>query len=249
MSEPPPPTAATPLEYHGTGGDRGRYVDNDRLAWWASGLLWLYAGLSLVQQVLSVAQTAASQQLTAVGGGGGGSIVMPLVMLVGLACISLVLFAAFVAAVVVYMIWQYRAATNGAALGSPTRIGPGWGVGWWFIPVANILMPLLVLRDLWRNAVPGESPTMTLPTSAAVCFLVSLVVAIAGGTVQQVRLWQAGGYAPGAAVDVFEVMFTWDYFVVITVAALLWSAGLVLLGLFVRRVTARQAAAFAEAAG
>jgi hypothetical protein len=30
------------------------------------------------------------------------------------------------------------------------RFSPGWAVGWWFIPFANLVMPYLTVRELWK---------------------------------------------------------------------------------------------------
>ena len=30
---------------------------------------------------------------------------------------------------------------------------PGWAVAWFFIPLANLVMPLMMMRELWRASV------------------------------------------------------------------------------------------------
>ncbi len=45
------------------------------------------------------------------------------------------------------LLWQYRAARTGRSLGYPSRLGPGLGVGGWFIPVVNLWFPYQALRD------------------------------------------------------------------------------------------------------
>jgi hypothetical protein len=60
-----------------------------------------------------------------------------------------------VAIVVLFIIWQFRAAKNNEALGrSGARFTPGWSIGAWFIPLANLVIPVLILQDLWRGATP-----------------------------------------------------------------------------------------------
>jgi heme/copper-type cytochrome/quinol oxidase subunit 2 len=60
-----------------------------------------------------------------------------------------------VAAGIVWLIWQYRAHANLRALGaSELKYSPGWAVGWWFIPFANIVVPFLTMRELWRASDP-----------------------------------------------------------------------------------------------
>jgi hypothetical protein len=62
------------------------------------------------------------------------------------------------AIVVLFIIWQFRAAKNNEALDRRNpRFGPGWSIGAWFIPLANLVIPLLIMQDLWRGADP-ETP-------------------------------------------------------------------------------------------
>jgi hypothetical protein len=60
--------------------------------------------------------------------------------------------------VVVFIIWMFRAAKNNEALERlGARFGPGWSIGSWFIPFANLVIPVLIVQDLWRGARP-ETP-------------------------------------------------------------------------------------------
>lgn len=52
-----------------------------------------------------------------------------------------------IAARIVFLIWQYRAASVARQLGYPARHSPGWGVAFWFIPVVNFWMPYQAIRD------------------------------------------------------------------------------------------------------
>jgi hypothetical protein len=57
--------------------------------------------------------------------------------------------------VVLFIVWQYRVAKNNEALDRPhPRFGPGWSIGAWFIPLANLVIPVLIVQDLWRGATP-----------------------------------------------------------------------------------------------
>ena len=58
----------------------------------------------------------------------------------------------WILSLVFYMIWQHRAYANGLAGHAPLRYSPGWSVGWWFIPVVNLVMIGRVLGDLWQNS-------------------------------------------------------------------------------------------------
>lgn len=68
--------------------------------------------------------------------------------------LGLLALMVFVAAVIFACIWQHRAASAGRALGIPSQFSPAWGVGCWFVPVVNLWMPYLALRD----CLPAEHP-------------------------------------------------------------------------------------------
>jgi hypothetical protein len=62
---------------------------------------------------------------------------------------------ASLAAGLAWLFWQHRAQANLRALGvAELRFSPGWAVGWWFVPFANVVMPFLTVRELWRASHP-----------------------------------------------------------------------------------------------
>jgi hypothetical protein len=63
----------------------------------------------------------------------------------------------FVASVVVGCMWQFRGQRNLTLAGRPSlRFTPGWAVGWWFIPIANLWKPFQAVRELWSRSDPDE---------------------------------------------------------------------------------------------
>lgn len=77
---------------------------------------------------------------------------------------GLIYLVVYVACLIASGIWIYRAAANAKAL-APDEMThrPGWAVGWYFIPFANLWMPFQIQKIVWRiakgptssNAVPG----------------------------------------------------------------------------------------------
>jgi hypothetical protein len=64
-----------------------------------------------------------------------------------------VYFAGIVGAAIAVPMWMHRAFRNLPALGAaPTGWSPAWAAGGWFIPLANLVIPYLVARELWRRA-------------------------------------------------------------------------------------------------
>ena len=60
---------------------------------------------------------------------------------------------------VVFIVWQWRTAKNAVFLGRPDeRYSPGWSIGAWFIPLANLFIPVQIMQGLWRGSDPGPLP-------------------------------------------------------------------------------------------
>lgn len=60
--------------------------------------------------------------------------------------------------VVFFAMWIYRAAANVVAadvLGF--NFTPGWAVGWYFIPFANLVQPFVAMRQIWNASHNGGS--------------------------------------------------------------------------------------------
>jgi len=67
-------------------------------------------------------------------------------------------FINFVVLVVIFCIWIYRANYNARALGATDmKFSPGWAVGWYFIPIANLWKPYQAMCEIWQaSAAPAN---------------------------------------------------------------------------------------------
>jgi len=67
-------------------------------------------------------------------------------------------FVNFIVVIVLFCIWVYRANYNARQLGAPDmRFTPGWAVGWYFIPFANLWKPYQAMREIWQaSAAPSH---------------------------------------------------------------------------------------------
>lgn len=55
------------------------------------------------------------------------------------------------AGMIAFLSWLYRARANLPALGiTDARWGPGWAVGWWFIPFMNLVRPFQLVKEVWK---------------------------------------------------------------------------------------------------
>jgi hypothetical protein len=72
--------------------------------------------------------------------------------------------AVMLAAEIVWLFWQHRATENLWARGyADLRVRPGWAVGWWFIPIANLFMPCVAMLELDRRSTPDGVPRRASP--------------------------------------------------------------------------------------
>ncbi|MBE1525646.1 uncharacterized BrkB/YihY/UPF0761 family membrane protein [Sphingopyxis sp. OAS728] len=60
--------------------------------------------------------------------------------------------------IVFFAMWIYRAAANVVAAGiAGFDFTPGWAVGWYFVPFANLVQPFRAMRQIWNASHAGGS--------------------------------------------------------------------------------------------
>jgi len=72
--------------------------------------------------------------------------------------VAVLWLAVFIATAIAFLVWVHRAYRNLEALGnkkSQLEFSPGWAVGWYFIPLANIVYPFKAMREIWQKSDPG----------------------------------------------------------------------------------------------
>jgi hypothetical protein len=70
---------------------------------------------------------------------------------------------------VAWLMWQHRAHVNvrsAAGGGASLKFTPAWGVGCWFVPFANLVLPYRAVAELARESRPGPAPTGDRPGRA-----------------------------------------------------------------------------------
>ena len=99
--------------------------------------------------------------------------------------------------------WLYLANANARALGATDLMGwPGLAVGWFFIPLANLFMPYMTLRDMWRAS---ANPRDWQAASAPAVILIWWVCWLAAGIAATIafRLQIEFPYEAGEAMEIF----------------------------------------------
>jgi hypothetical protein len=66
--------------------------------------------------------------------------------------------------IIFFSMWIYRGAANIVAAGT---VGfdytPGWAVGWFFIPIANLFKPYAAMRQIWNASHGGQGDQLEQP--------------------------------------------------------------------------------------
>ena len=163
---------------------------------------------------------------------GDGTSVNVWIGLLGLAAILEIVFR--VAVVILFLIWEYRSFNNLSALKARNlEHSPGWAVGWWFIPFANLVKPFQVVRELWNESDPDfDEETGFLHTSS--------------GTPELIGFWWAAFLLSGFVGRITDKLLSADgepsqYFpVALIVGSILQLAASILIILIVKGVTNRQ---------
>jgi len=65
----------------------------------------------------------------------------------------------FFVAMVMFLIWFYRARVNAEGHGWPQRLSPGWAIGAWFVPLVSLWFPFWIMVDIWRAGLPEQART------------------------------------------------------------------------------------------
>ena len=73
----------------------------------------------------------------------------------------------YIATVVFFCVWLYRAHSNLAAfLTSPRSLNysPGWAVGSFFIPFVNLVVPYRAVKEVWQKSGPPDEALLGEPS-------------------------------------------------------------------------------------
>lgn len=139
------------------------YRSAKTLSYLAIGFLCSLLFCFALNVILSFAQMFFSEKTIDLATGENVSIPYVLIGLVTLLHVPL-----FIAAVVFFLIWEHRAFKNLAALEARNlEFSPGWAVGWWFVPFANLVKPYQAMKELWNESDPDFDPELGFLSSSS----------------------------------------------------------------------------------
>lgn len=139
-------------------GEQRQYRDPRRLTQW---LCWLLIACILI---FFLTGFNALVQALVIGAIRDGSIPSRPVMVIATEANALrrgtfddVAALVLLSTVILWLTWIYRMCANAHALGGHgLRFTPGWAVGWYLVPIANLWAPYQTMSEIWRAS---KNPT------------------------------------------------------------------------------------------
>lgn len=100
----------------------------------------------------------------------------------GVATFWIVQSVAMLVGAIVFLVWLYRAVGNARALGATDMmVTPGWAIGWYFVPLANLFMPYATMRELWKaSARPRDWQLADAPVTIILWWIFWVLSNVAG---------------------------------------------------------------------
>ena len=137
------------------------------------------AVISLFAEVLSLAFPLLGENQD-IGDNPIGAALVLLIFL--LAVLELLIY---VATVVFFCVWLYRAADNLVAFNpwSRSEYSPGWAVGSFFVPFVNLVVPYRAVREVWQKSATPDDLLLSTPgppASFPIWWLFWLLASFAG---------------------------------------------------------------------
>lgn len=154
----------------------GPLVDTARLTRIATALIWTWLATD-------VALGLSALYTIGVLGGLGGAIA-PAESFAGLEQVlpatGVLNVVAVVVAGITVLRWIYRASRNAHALGPAMTVTPGWSVGWFFVPIANLWKPFQAVSETWQvSADPHAPDAVPIPAVLRIwwgCWIASSII-------------------------------------------------------------------------
>ena len=169
---------------------RGFAQDPARLTRFLTKMLWaslVMSALAAIAAVVSMATGNATQstddEMTLMDG---------IEFLVGLTQ-----FVVWIVTLVTLMRWIYRANLNARGLGAQgMTFTPGWSVGWYFVPIANLWKPYQAMKEIWQASCnPRAWSTITEASQVGTWWTLFLLSTILGNLAFRLSLMEGAELA------------------------------------------------------
>lgn len=102
--------------------------------------------------------------------------------------VSLVMLIVVIVASIVSLRWIYLANRNAHVFANGLAVSPGWNVGWFFVPVANLFKPFEGIEQVWRASKNPENwRTQVIPDHLRwwwACWLLTTILGSIGWRIE-----------------------------------------------------------------
>jgi hypothetical protein len=115
------------------------------------------------------------------------------------------------AALVMFVVWFYRARVNAEGHGWLQRQSRIWTITAWFVPLVNFWFPFQIMTDIWRAGLPTEarSNRAILPGIWWTCWLAFFLASSVTGTANQVSYTAIPTQISGALAVIMTAVLVW----------------------------------------
>ncbi|MBX3595398.1 DUF4328 domain-containing protein [Sphingomonas sp.] len=132
---------------------------------------------------------------------------------------GLAMIAVFIVTIVMVARWTYRVSANAHARSDAMTISPGWAVGWYFVPFANLIKPFEAMREIWQASFSPDDPEAEpVPGLLRAWWGLWLASSIAGNLSFQIsmRMQTVEGLELSAWIDIATFVFDVPLVLVLT---------------------------------
>jgi len=140
---------------------RGFVKDPVRLTKFLVGLLWTYLGFAVISALVNAVALLTGHVANTDPDSSSFTAYDWINLVVGLPQ-----FAVVVTTAVIFLMWIHRANRNARGLGAEgMTFTPGWSVGWYFVPFANLWKPCQAMKEIWQASMdPAAWRSQTPPS-------------------------------------------------------------------------------------
>lgn len=114
---------------------------------------------------------------------------------------GLVMFLGFIGSIITFCMFSFRATKNLHKFGVKYfDLSPGWSVGWYFIPIANLWKPYGYMTEIWSASQPEDAKSWEMPPTLPIWWVCWIITNITSDI--SYRMGLKAGYLEDVATDV-----------------------------------------------
>jgi len=114
----------------------------------------------------------------------------------------------FVLTVIAFLMWLHRSSSNLPEFGYWKSQGysPGWAVGSFFVPIANLFMPYQAMKEIWKKSRPANSESLSFSNSPPGFFPAWWAFWLTSNFATNIHFRMSGAQAPREAAIIVGIV-------------------------------------------